>query len=605
MTDFTSFPIPAKKISELSTISSASGNELIPLVSSSTTKIITANNLLKKYKADNVVLVKTEADFGTAVAGQITLQNNTTYAIGVNQLLVSSELIIPARGNVQIIGNGINISNLIFIGSAKILFRAASLSRLHIKQMNVIDGVGNNTLFNCEGHPTLGLPAEIVSDFCIFYGWASRGTAKNLTLVDFDQSEHYNCGAMTLDNLFALTMTNYVSYNFFPNSQGYHFKIINNISQANINACAFVSAKNESILYVDPAISADSGISIGTSAPYQGYVIGSIVSYVNIGGGKVRVICANGHSFDNGDNVLTRFSTNYNGVFAVSNVVKFDPVNLWGTFDITATFVADDAKGQAILLSGASPKIENFFKSGTSGTITAYASNGAGGTRITSNAHGLSNDQSLYISGDNSGNYDGGYVIFGVTTNTFDIAKTFVANDAQGSWSTASLNQTSNVIETTSTGGIIPNSQSVLDANNTTALLSQVLTTTIQQIIWTTGWNNNVSEKFKLFKNGSVRYIGKKSTKVYFTLEASLIRSVGSGSITVNLNLLYKAVGTGSFVAVSRSPAKGKVDSVDTVTISKPAILLNVNPGDEFAIGLYQDSGSNTFTINSASIIIA
>jgi|21_taG_2_1085346.scaffolds.fasta_scaffold00651_14 hypothetical protein len=67
------------------------------------------------------------------------------------------------------------------------------------------------------------------------------------------------------------------------------------------------------------------------------------------------------------------------------------------------------------------------------GPITAMASSGGGSaTEITSNSHGLSNGNSVIITGTTS--YDGTFTISGVTTNTFIISDTFVANDATGQW---------------------------------------------------------------------------------------------------------------------------------------------------------------------------
>lgn len=68
----------------------------------------------------------------------------------------------------------------------------------------------------------------------------------------------------------------------------------------------------------------------------------------------------------------------------------------------------------------------------TTGSITAFG-NGAGGTVIVhSAAHGLSNGEGVEITG--TTNYNGVFVISSVTTNTFHITKTWVTNDATGTW---------------------------------------------------------------------------------------------------------------------------------------------------------------------------
>ncbi len=62
--------------------------------------------------------------------------------------------------------------------------------------------------------------------------------------------------------------------------------------------------------------------------------------------------------------------------------------------------------------------------------ITAFADAGGSTTTVTCGTHGLANSDIVTISG--TTNYNGTYTISGVATNTFVIAKAFVANDATG-----------------------------------------------------------------------------------------------------------------------------------------------------------------------------
>jgi surface protein len=90
--------------------------------------------------------------------------------------------------------------------------------------------------------------------------------------------------------------------------------------------------------------------------------------------------------------------------------------NNWGTANYDAALTAwadladDDLKTQA---------------------ITAFATLSSGTqTRVTSNGHGMAAGSRVNISG--TTNYDGDYNVVAAATNTFDIAKAFVANDATG-----------------------------------------------------------------------------------------------------------------------------------------------------------------------------
>lgn len=79
---------------------------------------------------------------------------------------------------------------------------------------------------------------------------------------------------------------------------------------------------------------------------------------------------------------------------------------------------------------------------GSTGSNTAYATNGAGGTTVTSAAHGLSENQNVVIEG--TTNYNGTFRIFNVTAGTYDIPVAFVADDATGTWYSRPISGSSN-----------------------------------------------------------------------------------------------------------------------------------------------------------------
>ncbi len=82
---------------------------------------------------------------------------------------------------------------------------------------------------------------------------------------------------------------------------------------------------------------------------------------------------------------------------------------------------------------GASDVYQGINITGTTGSITIFATNGAGGTTCTSTAHGLVENQNIVISAGDS-YYHGQYTIFNVLTNTFDIAIAFQATVETSTW---------------------------------------------------------------------------------------------------------------------------------------------------------------------------
>jgi len=77
-------------------------------------------------------------------------------------------------------------------------------------------------------------------------------------------------------------------------------------------------------------------------------------------------------------------------------------------------------------------RMVKLWKPGSSGSITAFADAGSGSVTVTSASHGLSDDEKIEISGTTS--YNGIFTVDNVTTDTFTIVDTWVADDATGSW---------------------------------------------------------------------------------------------------------------------------------------------------------------------------
>lgn len=73
---------------------------------------------------------------------------------------------------------------------------------------------------------------------------------------------------------------------------------------------------------------------------------------------------------------------------------------------------------------------------GTTGFVTIFATNGAGGTTCTSAAHGLSENQNIELIGGDA-YYEGIYTIFNVVAGTFDIARTFQVTALTSTWNAA------------------------------------------------------------------------------------------------------------------------------------------------------------------------
>ena len=72
------------------------------------------------------------------------------------------------------------------------------------------------------------------------------------------------------------------------------------------------------------------------------------------------------------------------------------------------------------------------FNSGSTGVTSVFADGGSGTVTVTSNGHGLSNGAIVTIMGSTS--YNGVFEVSSVTTNTFKITDTWVADDGVATW---------------------------------------------------------------------------------------------------------------------------------------------------------------------------
>jgi hypothetical protein len=593
MGQFNSFPIENKKFSELVETTSIDGTEQLAVVDGGVSSRVTVDNLVAKYNPPNVVIIKSEADFPAPVSGVITLVNNTIYRIS-GQVLMSNRLEIPVNGIVELEGGSYAIDELIYLGNDTFISGAGIIQQCYIFDLKITGATGLATGFDLAGDITFVQRGELVFVGGQMQNFLSFGTVQNMTTVVLRRFFTFQCGQLTVDNVFALTSNALLWQNFV--SVGAYFNILTNLSQAEFTGIAMFPTKGDSPFNVDPAINPTSGFSIGPAVPYQGTVFRQNVSYADAGGGNTTVTVSQGHSFQNSDIVLIQDSINYNGGHVISNVTLT-------TFDIPVAFVSDDGFGLSVLLNGAgtAPEIVPFFRVGTTGSITAYATNGAGGTTVTSTAHGQLDGQTLFIDDDPSGDYFGGYAIFNATANTFDIATPFTQDDGTGTWDTGSLDQTNNVITTANTGGIIPDSQTVGQMNIPTSVTVSIGSIGVPVIVndantgGTNIWSSNLTERFRFdASSGTLTHIGRAARSIEI-ITTSTVQKVGGGSDVI-----------ATFIAIDGTvlpESKQTTQSSDPTGVTSIAEL-TVQPNQTISLAVQNDSSTSNIIVDISNLII-
>jgi hypothetical protein len=548
-------------------------------------------NLIKTDPATNIIEVREEADMGESISGVITLSVDKTVYKFIGDVYFSSRIVINPLISITFVTEGFATNRVIYTGTDTFI-TSAGVTRLTFHRLHFVSSTGTATLLNLSGLDAFfTIPTEFFYYDGIIEGFGGGvGAVTNIIASVWSQMEVLQCGKLVFDNGFGVSFNIMFFRNFYSTGEPF-VEFLTNASQFEFTGVAFFPTKGDSPFFVDPAITDTSALSLGR-VPYQGLVFGGILSFVDIGEGQVRVIVVGGISFEDNDYVTIIGTTNYNT--AATQVTNVNPIFFSGTtpvgsFDITATFVADDATGQAFLLNSSLTGLEivPFFEEGETGTITAYADNGAGGTTVTSAGHGQLDGKSLCISGDAEGDYDGGYEIFNTTTNTFDISATFVADDAQGEWNTGSLDTTNNVLPSANTGGIIPDSQS-LGNNILTSTQAIALTTTLTEVLVGT-WESDESERFKATNDGRLIYTGRSDVIVSISAKVVLQKQQGTTQ-TAFMNIMQKRVGETVFTEIPIHPsAQTQVQNSNASQLTVAALVENASTGDEFAIGLAAD----------------
>ncbi len=131
----------------------------------------------------------------------------------------------------------------------------------------------------------------------------------------------------------------------------------------------------------------------------------------------------------------------------IENVFQFRKTQPDESHILTQSFDSNEDNGTVFKNDAVIPNTGDFNATAlhtdarTSGSITAFAQNG---TRVivTSASHGRQNGEEIVISGTTS--YNGIFLIESITTDTYNIPATFVADDATGTWATRRQGRMSN-----------------------------------------------------------------------------------------------------------------------------------------------------------------
>lgn len=290
------------------------------------------------------------------------------------------------------------------------------------------------------------------------------------------------------------------------------------------------------------------------------------------------------YRFSNNNNgTALSFGNGTFGIVVISNcIIEMGATEAFCYFNPTGTFGAVTITSNATTASG------EFFRSGLTGDITSFADAGGGQVTVTSASHGLSNGDAVFI--DNTMNYNGGFSVSNVTTNTFEITSAFAGDDGMGDFDSGSLNQkrpefvvrgNSNVKDSIAEGFMS------VQGNVTQTVISAINTPVQVNAVWTKG----VSERFLLDPNGTWTYTGLEPIDVSLTAIATL-NNAGGGTDTLSMYIGKN----GSAVSETKSTA-----DINTEGVIAAQGLISLVTNDTLELFVENNSDTSNITVSDST----
>lgn len=338
---------------------------------------------------------------------------------------------------------------------------------------------------------------------------------------------------------------------------------------------------SESVFFINPDIGANANVSIsrtnnlGAGSYYKSGATGLITAYAD-----AMILGTAIGSVISGTGGLARFNQ---GI--TNNLFIGQKINIFGFTGGNVVYNGDH------IVTAVGPGGLEWFETSVNFVATGSGTFTAASTTVTSTAHGRSELESILITGTVA--YNGGYGIYNVLTNTFQINAPFATNEATGTWDTGSLTQKDNRVDTQDSAGS-PNSMNVafggMNANASATVIASA--DTYQAMDYNTIVQDPASELWTLIDpmEGIFRYDGVRP--VTGSLVASITATkTGSTAIFRFTDSINGAVPT--FASKAYVPIEIKTTQV-SATLIRP---ISVVPGDTIQIMGAEETTTDNITI--------
>lgn len=552
-------------------------------------------NRLPLRQAISSIEVFEEADFGIASGGIITLSGFKQFVLK-DTVTMSNRFEIADGASIEILGASFLTQQLIYTGSGTFFSNAgtAGIGRFYVQDISFQFNNVSSTAFDLKG---TGAPtSEVNVDFIDLIWMTAGGTLgvfENFSLIvmglilaiDFK-------GGLTFKNNDTTDLTRSI---FFPSTPVSTDAIFNVIGPRTRSIDFTGSSLNpadsgDSGLFIEPTILGTGGGFINDFIVFGGPYFkagstGTITAFADASITATAITTvSSGTSIPGGGN-YARFNHSGTDVFVGQRVV-------------TSTFTPEVTYNQTLIVTvtGAGFLEGDIESTGapipfTNDDAGSYLSNSV---TVTSAGHAQSNDQSLLIT--LTLDYNGGFSIYNVQTDTFQINAIFDTAETSGNWDTGSLTEKDNRIDVKNSGqqksSIVAGGWDLSGNVTATTVASGVFNDIAFNGSTVLSYNERVTLINSL--NGTCRYDGINPAVLSIPVEFYIIPNSGADR-EYDIKLVRSTDGGSTFdnltdVIVTRVNIKG----TNTLFSTRRTVLLN--NGDQYKWVQSGVSTTNGFT---------
>lgn len=518
-----------------------------------------------------VVEIFSMSDFPAPVSGVITLPNGK-YTIR-NTLTTGDRFYMAPDATISWQGEDSRTNIFTYTGTGT-LFTCDNAERVDINDINllctgagakVFDVTGGNFGISTGKLDITGANGTIgsVKD-------ARTILIRNLTILN------YTFG-ITLDNIVTLIVNEVLIQNALAASS-VMFSILTAIGfNCSFSVVVGVTRAGESIFYIDPAVrngvEIDHVTNAGVGTFFESGVTGPIASFtdqstaatastVTDNGGQARFNLT-AHGFSVGEIVdhTTFTETPYNGSHVITAVAT-------NTYEVGLAYIVDD--------------------SGLTATTTV---------QVNDVAHGRSEGDSLSVF--DTINFNGGYGIFNVQTDSFEISlgRAFVATET-GTWDTSSLNEASPYVDARDNGNEKESKNLIFVHMNANAVVTTVASADTYQAVDLTGLiADDTTELWTLIDaaDGVMRYdgLGDFIGTMFATIWAIKTTALANYRFALSIDGAIPV-----FASAFYAPMEVKTSKVG-IPMIKP---IRISPGQTVQLMIAGDGTTDNLTITDIAL---